>query len=146
MEQDEDDDDYGEQSDNDNDINTNTNSDNKKNKSSSSISVTLSKIKEASLKDACKYDVVDDCGFKCDQQVEYIIIASLFDKLAATTKRLAKIESMSRLFRSILHLRSSELLYCVYLCCNAIAPPYAGIELGIDDGIILKALCESTGR
>ena len=79
-------------------------------------------------------------------------MADLFDKLGSTTKRLEKIEIMSRLFRSILKLKKNEkdeyesLLYCMYLCCNEIAPPYQGIELGIGDSIIMKAICESTGR
>eukprot|EP01084_Bolivina_argentea_P091004 163885_1 len=115
-------------------------------------SVTVSKSKETSLAFSFQYDVVNDCGFNGETALPYLVISDLFDKLSATTKRLEKIEIMSRVFRSVLHFRCDKngkddsLLNCVYLCCNEIAPPYDGVELGIGDSIIMKALCESTGR
>lgn len=152
-----------EQSDDDDDLHTNSHSV-KHNKSTASTttsastststatsttSAALSKIKESSLKESIRFDVVKEAGFSGDKLMEYKVIADLFEKMATTTKRLEKIEMMSRVFRSILHLKGKDpksLLYSVYLCCNEIAPPYDGIELGIGDSIILKALCESTGR
>merc|ERR1719242_2903963 len=104
---------------------------------------------ETSLKESCRFDVVGEAGFTAKSVMGYAVIAQLFERLASTTKRLEKTEMMSRLFRSILHLKGQDrkcLLYSVYLCCNEIAPPYDGIELGIGDSIIMKALCESTGR
>jgi len=115
----------------------------------SMAAVAVSKIKEASLKESCKFDVAKESELVSDKVMEYKVIANLFEKLATTTKRLEKTEMMSRLFRGLLHLKGKDeksLLYSVYLCCNEIAPPYDGIELGIGDSIILKALCESTGR
>jgi len=109
----------------------------------------ISKIKESSLRESCRYDVAKEAGFSSGGAVGYSVMSSLFEQLASTTKRLEKTEMMSRVFRSMLHLRGHDersLLYAVYLCCNEIAPPYEGIELGIGDQIIMKALCESTGR
>ena len=76
----------------------------------------------------------------------YVVIAHAFEKMENTTKRLEKIEIMSNLFRSVISLRSEELVYVTYLCANRIAPPYAGLELGVGDQVIMKALTESTGR
>ena len=109
----------------------------------------LSKQKEESLRESLKYEVVASAGFTAAKLVEYSVMSGMFEQLTATTKRLEKTELMSRLFRSILRLKGKDaktLLYAVYLCCNEIAPPFEGLELGIGDSIILKALCESTGR
>jgi DNA ligase 1 len=40
----------------------------------------------------------------------------------------------------------SNLLHCVYLTINRIAPDYEGIELGIGEGLLVKAIAESSGR
>ncbi|ETO15788.1 DNA ligase I [Reticulomyxa filosa] len=76
----------------------------------------------------------------------YLVVARVFEKLAKTTKRLEKIDIMACLFRSVILLRPTELLAVVYLCCNQIAPPYVGLELGVGDQVIMKSLGESTGR
>jgi len=117
--------------------------------SAAAASSAVSKIKEDSLKESCRYDVAAKAGFDSKKLLPYKAVAELFERLTSTTKRLEKTEMMSRLFRSILLLKPKDaksLLYAVYLCCNEIAPPYDGLELGIGDSIIMKALCESTGR
>ena len=39
-----------------------------------------------------------------------------------------------------------DLLPVVYLVANRIAPPHEGVEMGIGDATIIKALAEATGR
>jgi DNA ligase-1 len=40
----------------------------------------------------------------------------------------------------------SDLLAVVYLCINKLAPTWDGIELGVGESLLIKAIAESTGR
>ena len=49
-------------------------------------------------------------------------------------------------FRSVIATTPEDLLPSVYIICNQVAPTYKGVELGIGDGLIIKALQDSTGK
>lgn len=59
--------------------------------------------------------------------------------------RLKIIEILSNFFRSVIILSPNELLPCVYLCLNKLAPAYEGVELGIGETVLMKAIAQSTG-
>jgi hypothetical protein len=50
---------------------------------------------------------------------------------------------MCDFFRSVIALTPADLLPCVYLCCNKIAPAYEGRELGIGDALLFKVVSHS---
>lgn len=56
------------------------------------------------------------------------------------------IEILSNYLRSVIVLSPDCLLPSVYLCLNKLAPAYEGVELGLADTYLMKAVAQSTGR
>lgn len=63
-----------------------------------------------------------------------------------TTKRLEIMAHCSLFLRQVMRLTPDDLLPTVLLMINKLAPDYAGIELGIGESLIMKAIGETTGR
>ena len=55
------------------------------------------------------------------------------------------IEILSNFLRSVIVLTPDNLLQCVYLCLNKLAPAYEGMELGIGDTVLMRAIAQTTG-
>lgn len=60
--------------------------------------------------------------------------------------RLKMIEIMCNFFRSVIVLSPGDLLQCVYLCLNKLAPAYQGVELGVGETVLMKAIAQATGE
>jgi hypothetical protein len=60
-------------------------------------------------------------------------------------RSLAIQELLCKFFQSVISAHPDDLLMCVYLCCNKLAPAYVGLELGIGDTLLIKALAEASG-
>lgn len=56
------------------------------------------------------------------------------------------IEVLANLFRSVIVLSPSDLVACVYLSLNQLAPAYEGLELGVAETSLMKVICQTTGR
>ena len=56
------------------------------------------------------------------------------------------VETLSNLLRSVAALSPADLLPVLYLSLNRLGPPQQGLELGIGDGILLKAVAQATGE
>ncbi|WFD32227.1 hypothetical protein MSPP1_003271 [Malassezia sp. CBS 17886] len=88
--------------------------------------------------------------------IPYALLVDTFSKVEATTKRLEILQHVTDLFVSVIQQRmgqdgdlaaaSEDLLYTVYLCINRLCPDYEGLELGIGEGLLVKAIAQSTGR
>lgn len=76
----------------------------------------------------------------------YLALARTFEVIESNTKRLRMIEILANFFRSVILLSPSDLVACVYLSLNQLAPAYEGLELGIAETSLMKVISQSTGR
>ncbi|KZM21698.1 ATP binding [Ascochyta rabiei] len=84
--------------------------------------------------------------WKPGEHVPYAALCTTFSKIEMTTKRLEILAHCSLFLRQVMRLTPSDLLPTVMLMINKLAADYAGIELGIGESLIMKAVSESTGR
>ncbi|KAF9651861.1 ATP-dependent DNA ligase [Thelephora ganbajun] len=107
---------------------------------SKSASSALSKIEEVDI----------EGGWKVGDKVPYAALAKVFALIEATTKRLEKTALLTSFLLLVIR-RSGPgdfqpLLQAVYLCINRLSPDYEGVELGIGESLLIKAITDSTGR
>ena len=91
------------------------------------------------------FDPSSECSIDPSSDVPYSFLASTLEHAASTSKRLAMAETMCNAFRCILRKRSLDLLPAAYLASNSVAPQHEGVELGLGDATIIKALAQTTG-
>lgn len=84
--------------------------------------------------------------WKPGEPVPYAALCKTFSLIELTTKRLEIMAHCSLFLRQVLRLTPDDMLPTVLLMINKLAPDYAGIELGIGESLIMKAIGESTGR
>ncbi|KAI9678920.1 MAG: hypothetical protein M1829_001905 [Trizodia sp. TS-e1964] len=84
--------------------------------------------------------------WKPGEPVPYAALCTTFSLVELTTKRLLTIAQCSLFLRQVLRLTPNDLLPTVQLMINKLAADYAGIELGIGESLIMKAIGETTGR
>lgn len=84
--------------------------------------------------------------WKPGEPVPHAALCTTFSLVEMTTKRLVIAAHCSLFLRQVLRLTPDDLLPTVLLMINKLAADYAGIELGIGESLIMKAIGESTGR
>lgn len=110
--------------------------------------VATSKIAEAALSRVKEVDLKG--GWKRGSPVPYAALATAFSLIESTTKRLEKTAILTAFLLLVIQ-RSGEgdrdsLLQTVYLCINRLCPDYIGMELGLGESLLIKAIGQSTGR
>ena len=98
---------------------------------------------QATLKGTGKEPYPD---WKPGNPVPYAALCTTFSLIEMTTKRLEILAHCSLFLRQVLRLTPDDFLPTVQLMINKLAADYAGIELGIGESLIMKAIGESTGR
>ncbi|KAJ5657758.1 DNA ligase 1 [Penicillium longicatenatum] len=84
--------------------------------------------------------------WKAGDPVPYAALCTTFSLVEMTTKRLIIMAYCSQFLQQVLRLTPGDLLPTVQLMINKLAADYAGIELGIGESLIMKAIGECTGR
>ncbi|XP_013996549.1 DNA ligase 1 isoform X2 [Salmo salar] len=92
------------------------------------------------------YHPVDHACWRQGERVPYLAVARTFEKIEEDSGRLRNIETLSNLLRSVIVLSPEDLLCCVYLCLNQLGPAYMGLELGVGETVLMKAVAQATGR
>uniref|UniRef100_A0A6G1SJ33 DNA ligase n=1 Tax=Aceria tosichella TaxID=561515 RepID=A0A6G1SJ33_9ACAR len=92
------------------------------------------------------YDPVAEAGWKEGESIPYLALANTLKEIEENSSRLKMIEILSNFFQSVIYLTPKELAQCIYLMLNQLGPAYEGLELGLGDSIIIKAICLATGR
>lgn len=77
--------------------------------------------------------------------VPYKFVAEAFAKVEEITGRLEIQAILTQLFRHIIVSTPDDLVPTIYLCINKLAPAHHGIELGIGESILMRALSQVTG-
>ncbi|KAK7205198.1 hypothetical protein BZA70DRAFT_299399 [Myxozyma melibiosi] len=78
--------------------------------------------------------------------VPYSALCATFEKIEGTTKRLEIISYCSAFLLEVLELSPDSLLTIVYLFINKLGPDFEGVEIGLGEAILSKAISECTGR
>lgn len=92
------------------------------------------------------YDPIKDAGWKEGESIPYLALANTLKEIEQNSSRLKMIEILSNFLQSVIYLSPLELSKCIYLMLNQLGPAYEGLELGLGDSILMKAICLATGR
>ncbi|KAF0975816.1 hypothetical protein FDP41_005143 [Naegleria fowleri] len=114
--------------------------------SSSFKASTSKKISKAPSFEYQSYDPIANATWKTGTSTPYLFLAKTLDQISKIGSSIKKTELLCNCFRSIIAVSPNDLLYAVYLSINKLAPAHLGIELGVGESLIQKALAEATGK
>ncbi|KAF9352127.1 hypothetical protein BGX26_010001 [Mortierella sp. AD094] len=89
---------------------------------------------------------MESASWKKGEPVPYAALCQTFEQIEDTTKRLQILDYLVKFLISVIKQSPESLLTVIYLSINKLCPEYEGLELGIGESLLLKAIAESTGR
>lgn len=84
--------------------------------------------------------------WRAGEPVPYAFLADVFSAVEALTGRLAITAILASALRTIAAATPEDLVATLYLCTNKLAPAHEGLEIGVGEATLLKALVASTGK
>ncbi|TXG73777.1 hypothetical protein EZV62_002356 [Acer yangbiense] len=85
------------------------------------------------------------CWEKGDK-VPFIFLSLALDMISNESGRIIITDIVCNMLRTVIDTTPEDLVAVVYLAANKVAPAHEGLELGIGDASIIKALAEACGR
>ncbi|CAI9268421.1 unnamed protein product [Lactuca saligna] len=79
------------------------------------------------------------------ERVPFLFLCRVFDAISKESGRILITEIVCNMLRTVIKTTPDDLVAVVYLLANRIAPAHEGLELGIGDASIIKALAEACG-
>ncbi|GJX25481.1 DNA ligase 1 [Tanacetum coccineum] len=79
------------------------------------------------------------------ERVPFLFLVRVFDAISKESGRIVITEIVCNMLRTVIDTTPDDLVAVVYLLANRIAPAHEGLELGIGDTSIIKALAEACG-
>ena len=95
---------------------------------------------------ASSFHPVESAFWARGEPTPFLALARTLEAIEATSGRLKTIEILSNYFRSVMTQTPTDLLASVYMTLGRLAPAWEGVELGIGDSILMKAIAVSCGR
>ncbi|XP_075151744.1 DNA ligase 1 [Haematobia irritans] len=92
------------------------------------------------------YHPVSDAVWNIGEKIPYLALTRTFQLIEETRGRLKMVDILGNFFSSVIVTNPDDLLPCIYLSINQLAPAYEGLELGVAETTLMKIICDSTGR
>ncbi|CAA2995406.1 DNA ligase 1 [Olea europaea subsp. europaea] len=96
-------------------------------------------------KKATSFDAKRAAYWGKGERVPFMFVAKTFDAISKESGRILITEIVCNMLRTVIEMTPDDLAAVVYLLANRIAPAHEGLELGIGDSSIIKALAEACG-
>ena len=102
----------------------------------------ISKLQIPAAESLSETETIGSTTWKSGESVPYSALVGTFDNIASVSGRLDKEDTFCKLFKAVIKTTPSDLVSIVYLSSNTLSPAYDGVELGIGDSLLVKAICE----
>lgn len=96
-------------------------------------------------KKATSFDAKRAAYWGKGERIPFMFVAKTFDAISKESGRILITEIVCNMLRTVIEMTPDDLVAVVYLLANRIAPAHEGLELGIGDSSIIKALAEACG-
>eukprot|EP00967_Tisochrysis_lutea_P018141 scaffold20566_cov32-Tisochrysis_lutea.AAC.3 len=98
------------------------------------------------LKAYLSYDPQAEATWSKGADVPFAYLTTIFTKIEAESKRLLITQLMANCFRTVIATSPQQLHATICVATNKIAASYEGLELGVGDTIMIKAVAETCGK